>query len=95
VSTAEYPQKRSLLSVEMSDRLSDMKTVTLRRLRRESRLLDSAAAGKEIVVTKFGKPYVRILPCKPQPFLGAASHLGVKTPVTSEPIPPSEWKGLY
>lgn len=75
--------------------MSDMKTVTLRRLRRESRLLDSAAAGQEIVVTRFGKPYVRILPGKPKSFLGAASHLGVKTPVTSEPIPSSEWKGLF
>jgi antitoxin (DNA-binding transcriptional repressor) of toxin-antitoxin stability system len=75
--------------------LSDVKTVTLRRLRRESRLLDSVAAGEEIVVTRFGKPYVRILPGKAKAFLGAASHLGVKTPVTSEPIPPSEWKGLF
>lgn len=71
-----------------------MKTVTLRRSRRESQLLDSAADGQEILVTRFGKPYVRILSCKPNSFLGAASHLGVKTPVTSEPIPPSEWKGL-
>jgi antitoxin (DNA-binding transcriptional repressor) of toxin-antitoxin stability system len=75
--------------------MSDMKMVTLRRLRRESRLLDSAAAGKEIVVTRFGKPYVRILPCKSKSFLGAASHLDVKSPVTSEPIPASEWRGLF
>jgi antitoxin (DNA-binding transcriptional repressor) of toxin-antitoxin stability system len=72
-----------------------MKIATLRRLRRESRLLDLAAAGEEIVVTRFGKPYVRILPGKPKSFLGAAIHLGVKSPVTSEPIPPSEWKGLF
>ena len=75
--------------------MSDMKTVTLRRLRRESWLLDSAAAGEEIIVTRFGKPYVRILPSQPKSFLGAASHLGVKKAVTSEPIPPSEWKGLF
>jgi len=75
--------------------LSDMKTVTLRRLRRESRLLDSAAAGEEIVVTRFGKPYVRILPSQTKSLLGAASHLGAKTPVSSEKIPPSEWKGLF
>jgi antitoxin (DNA-binding transcriptional repressor) of toxin-antitoxin stability system len=72
-----------------------MKTVTLRRLRRESRLLDSAAAGEEIVVTRFGKPYVRILPGKTRSFLGAASQLGVKTPVSSEPIPRAEWKGMF
>jgi len=78
-----------------ADILSDMKTVTLRRLRRESRLLDSAAAGEEIVVTRFGKPYVRILPSQTKSFLGAASHLGVKTPVTSETVPFSEWKGRF
>jgi antitoxin (DNA-binding transcriptional repressor) of toxin-antitoxin stability system len=71
-----------------------MKTVTLRRLRRESHLLDLASAGEEIVVTRFGKPYVRILPSKTKSFLGAARHLGVTTPVTSEPIPREEWKGL-
>ena len=72
-----------------------MKTVTLRRLRRESRLLDSAACGEEIVVTRFGKPCVRILPGRPKSFLGAARHLGVKPPVTSQPVHPSEWKGLF
>ena len=72
-----------------------MKTVTLRRLRRESRLIDSAAAGEEIIVTRFGKPYVRILPGNSRSFLGAARHLGVTTPVTSEPIPRAEWKGLF
>jgi antitoxin (DNA-binding transcriptional repressor) of toxin-antitoxin stability system len=72
-----------------------MKIMTLRRLLKEPRLLALAAAGEEFVVTRFGKPYVRISPCKPSSFLGAASHLGVKTPVTSEPIPPSAWKGLF
>jgi antitoxin (DNA-binding transcriptional repressor) of toxin-antitoxin stability system len=48
-----------------------MKTVTLRRLWRESHLLDSAAGGEEIVVTRFGKPYMRILPGKTKTFLGA------------------------
>jgi antitoxin (DNA-binding transcriptional repressor) of toxin-antitoxin stability system len=79
----------------MANILADMKTVTLRRLRRESRLLDSAAAGEEIVVAKFGKPYVMMLPSQTKSFLGAASHLGVKTPVTFEPVPAFEWKGLF
>jgi prevent-host-death family protein len=72
-----------------------MRTVTLRSLRRDSTLLDSAAAGEEILVTRFGKPYVRIIPAKqPRSFLGAGRHLGQKKAVTPDPIPPSEWKGL-
>ena len=72
-----------------------MKTVTLRTLRREARLLDSAAAGEEILVTRFGKPFVRIVPAgKPQRFLGAGKHLGLKRAVSPDPIPASEWKGL-
>jgi prevent-host-death family protein len=75
--------------------MSDMKTVTLRALRRDASLLDAAAAGEEIVVTRFGKPYVRIVSAqRPHSFLGAGMHLGQKEPVSSEPIPPSEWKGL-
>ena len=79
----------------MSDILSDMKTVTLRSLRRDAALLDAAAAGEEIVVTRFGKPYVRIVPAKqPRTFLGAGSHLGLKKGVSSDPVPASEWKGI-
>jgi antitoxin (DNA-binding transcriptional repressor) of toxin-antitoxin stability system len=40
----------------MSDSLSDMKTVTLRALRRDASLLDAAADGEELPVTRFGKP---------------------------------------
>ena len=77
------------------DRLSDMKTVTLRSLRRDAELLDSAAGGEEILVTRFGKPYVRILPAKrPRSFMGAGKHLGMKKPLSPDPIPASEWKGL-
>jgi prevent-host-death family protein len=72
-----------------------MKTVTLRSLRRDAALLDAAAEGEEIVVTRFGRPYVRIIPAsKPRSFLGAGKHLGQKEPVSSEPIPSSEWNDL-
>jgi antitoxin (DNA-binding transcriptional repressor) of toxin-antitoxin stability system len=75
--------------------MSDMKTVTLRSLLRDSTLLDSAASGEEILVTRFGKPYVRIVAAKQRrSFLGAAKHLGQKTAVSPDPIPPAQWKGL-
>ena len=79
----------------MSDIMSDMKTVTLRSLRRDASLLDAVAQGEEIVVTRFGKPYVRIIPAKqPQSFLGAGAHLRQQAAVSSDAIPESEWKGL-
>ncbi len=72
-----------------------MKTVTLRSFRRDAELLDSAAEGEEILVTRFGKPYVKIVPAKqPRSFLGAGKHLRLKKPVSPEPIPATEWKGL-
>ncbi|MDB6023359.1 MAG: hypothetical protein JWQ04_3216 [Pedosphaera sp.] len=75
--------------------MSDMKSITLRSLRRDAALLDAAAAGEELLVTRFGKPYIRILPAsRPLKFFGAGRHLGVKKPVSSDPIPKSEWKGL-
>jgi antitoxin (DNA-binding transcriptional repressor) of toxin-antitoxin stability system len=70
-----------------------MKTVTLRALRRDSTLLESVAGGEEILVTRFGKPYVRIVPAgQPRSFLGAGRHLGQKEAVSPDPIPASEWK---
>ena len=79
----------------MSDIVSDMKTVTLRSLRRQTALLEAAADGEEILVTRFGTPYVRIIPAKkPRSFLGAGKHLGQKEAVSSDPIRVSEWKGL-
>ena len=75
--------------------MADMKTVTLGSLRRDAALLDRAADGEEILVTRFGKPYVRIIAAnRPQTFLGAGKHLVPKKPVSPKPIPSSEWKGL-
>lgn len=79
----------------MSVTMSDMKTVSVRSLRRDTGLLDEAALGEEILVTRRGKPYVRIVPAQqPQSFLGAGRHLGLRKPVSPDAIPPSEWKGL-
>jgi prevent-host-death family protein len=72
-----------------------MKTVTLRVLRRDASLLDAAAEGEEILVTRFGRPYVRVVPAeRPRSFLGAGRHLGQRRPVSPDPIPITEWKGL-
>lgn len=72
-----------------------MKTVTLGSLRRGNNLLASAAAGEEILVTRFGKPYVRIVAAhQPRSFVGAGKHLGMKKAVSPDPVPPSEWRGL-
>lgn len=81
--------------LSLSDIMSAMRTVTLRALRRDTGLLDAAAGGEELLVTRFGKPYVRIVPAKqPRSFLGAGKHLGLRKPVSPEAIPSSEWKGL-
>jgi prevent-host-death family protein len=72
-----------------------MKTVTLRALRRDTGLLDAAASGEEILVTRFGRPYVRIVPARqPRSFLGAGKHLGLRKAVSPEAVRSSEWKGL-
>jgi prevent-host-death family protein len=72
-----------------------MKTVSLRSLRRDAELLDAAAGGEEILVTRFGKPYVRIVPAgQRRSFVGAGRQLGAMKAVSSDPIPASEWKGL-
>lgn len=77
----------------LADIMSDMKTVTLRSLRRDSTLLDRAAGGEEILVTRFGQPFVRIIPARqPRSFLGAGKHLNQREAVSPEPVPASEWK---
>jgi len=84
-----------LPALDLSDILVDMKTVTLRCLRRDTGLLELVANGEEILVTRFGKPYIRILPAtQARSFVGAGKHLGLKKAVSPEPIPSSEWKGL-
>ena len=84
-----------LAKPEIYDILSDMKTVTLRRLRREADLLDWAAGGEEIIVTRFGRPYVRIVAARqPRTFVGAGQGLGARKPVSPQPVPKSEWNGL-
>jgi len=73
--------------------MTDMKIVTLRSLRRDAALLDRAAAGEEILVTRFGKPYVRIIAAgQAKSLLGAGIHLRQKKAVSPDPIPSSEWK---
>jgi len=73
-----------------------MKTVSLRSLMRDGSLLEVAASGEDLLVTRFGRPYVRIVAAEKQStFIGAGKHLGAKMPVTSEPIPEVEWNGLW
>src|SRR5258708_28979986 len=82
-----------LTEAPLSDIPSDMKTVTLRSFRRDAVLLDRAAGGEELLVTRFGKPYLRILPAtQPRSFLVAGQHRRMKKAVSPAPVPKSEWK---
>lgn len=91
----EFSIKDHLPNPHKADILSDMKTVTLRSLRRNANLLNSAAEGEELLVTRRGKPYVRIVSASQLgSFVGAGRHLGLKTLVSPTPIPKAEWQGL-
>jgi len=75
--------------------LTDMKTITLRDLARNPKFGRLAHAGQSFLVTHRGQPYFRILPPqKPACHVGAGSHLAKGLPLSPEPIPASEWKGL-
>jgi len=54
-------QRIGLPKPDLFETLSAMKTVTLRSLRRDTGRLDSAVGGEDILVTRFGKPCVRII----------------------------------
>ncbi len=53
--------------------MPDMKLVSIRQFHRDSRFERLAASGQEVVVTRRGKPYYRVLPvAAPRSFLGGA-----------------------
>jgi antitoxin (DNA-binding transcriptional repressor) of toxin-antitoxin stability system len=57
----------------MSGILPDMTRVSVRQFHRDSRFERLAAAGEEVLVTRNGKPYYRVLPAPaPRTFLGGA-----------------------
>jgi prevent-host-death family protein len=75
-----------------------MKVVSLRSLRRESALIDSAAKGEEVLVTRFGRPYVRIITARPKSrkakFPETGRHGKITKPLSSQSTAASEWNGL-
>lgn len=62
-----------------------------------SRLLDRAHIGEEIVLSKAGKPYARLVPLKPSAVKRQPGRLkGTLDPAFFEPLPEDElaaWEG--
>jgi len=80
----------------MSVKLKVMKTVTLRALRREALPAQLAHSGEELLVTKHGRPYLRVLPPeRPDTFLGACKAGKPLTKAILGPaVAPEEWEAL-
>jgi prevent-host-death family protein len=56
-----------------------------------SRLLDRAHAGEEIILSKAGKPYARLVPLAPEPERRPGQLAGLKVPASFfEPLPDDE-----
>lgn len=59
-----------------------------------SRLVDAALLGEEVIITKGGKPCVRMAPMEQPPRQpGAARGKGALTPAFFEPLPDGELRG--
>ena len=71
-------------------------TVGLRKfLRHFPRYCDLAERGQRLdLVDRKGKRFVFVAE-KPRSFVGAGKHLSKGKLVSPEPVPRSEWKGLY
>lgn len=63
-----------------------------------SRLIDRALAGEEIVITRSGKPVIRLVPCKeamPRRKPGALKGLFEVTDAFFEPLPDDVLEAFY
>ena len=91
--SGEQP-KAMLTEHALSGILSDMKVVSIRQFHRESRFERLAAGGEEVVVTRNGKPYYRVLPAPvTRSFLGAAQTGEPLTDLFLAPaVQTSEWE---
>ena len=77
--------------------MSDMKTVTLRSFRRDSTLLDAVAEGEELIVTlgDLGSGTCMSFPSGGPNRSSALEDISkMKAPVSPDPVPASEWKGI-
>ena len=56
-----------------------------------SRLIDAAMLGEDVVISKAGKPFVRLVPVQlPTRYPGAAKGKAALTPAFFEPLPEDE-----